>query len=152
MNHEVVYLEEKLVAGITVRTSNNDSDMTKIIGGAWKRFFENGVYESINNKKNGNTIGLYTNYENEVYGNYDLMICCEILGEREISNEINVKRISKGKYAKFSVRGDAQKAVAQCWTEIWSMNLDRKYSFDFEEYKVANGMEDAEIDIYISIN
>lgn len=32
------------------------------------------------------------------------------------------------------------------------MNLDRKYSFDFEEYKGECDMDDAEINIYISIN
>lgn len=32
MNYEVVYLKEKIVAGITIRTSNNDPNMGKPIG------------------------------------------------------------------------------------------------------------------------
>ena len=78
MNYEVVYLKEKTVAGITIRTSNSDPNMAKAIGETWQEFFANNVYASIPNKKNYNSIGLYTNYEDKVNGEYDLIVCCEI--------------------------------------------------------------------------
>lgn len=152
MNYEIVYLKEKAVAGITIRTSNSDPCMSKIIGEAWQKFWENNIYESISNKENNNSIGLYTNYENEVNGEYDLMVCCEIYKKENIPDCINVKEIEEGKYAKFVVKGNPQKAVAEFWNELWLMNLDRKYSFDFEEYKGDYKNDDAEVDIYISIN
>lgn len=43
--------------------------------------------------KNKNTIGLYTNYENNVNGAYDVMICCEISSEENLSNEIQIKKL-----------------------------------------------------------
>ena len=49
MNYEVVYLKEKTVAGITIRTSNNDPNMAKVIGETWQKFFEE-WYLSINFK------------------------------------------------------------------------------------------------------
>ena len=151
MNYEVVYLKEKIVAGITIRTSNNDPNMAKTIGETWQSFFVGGIYKSISNKENDNSIGLYTNYEDKVNGAYDLMVCCEILKE-DLPTEINVKRIPEGKYAKFAIKGHVVKAVAECWSKIWVMDLDRKYSFDFEEYVSGYEMDYAEINIYISIN
>jgi predicted transcriptional regulator YdeE len=152
MNYEVVYLKEKTVAGITIRTSNNDPNMAKAIGETWQKFFVEGVYQSISNKENDNSIGLYTNYEDKVKGAYDMMVCCEISKEENLPSGIDVKKIAEGKYAKFVAKGHVQKAVAECWTKIWSMDLNRKYSFDFEEYISGCEMDNAEINIYISIN
>ena len=152
MNYEVVYLKEKTVDGITIRTSNNDPNMAKTIGETWQSFFVGGIYKSISNKENDNSIGLYTNYEDKINGAYDVMVCCEISKEENLLTEINVKRIPEGKYAKFVTKGHAEKAVAECWSKIWLMDLDRKYSFDFEEYVSGCEMDNAEINIYISIN
>ena len=151
MDYEVVYLKEKIVAGITIRTSNNDPNMAKVIGETWHQFFAGGVYQSILNKKNDNSIGLYTNYQDKVKGTYDVMACCEVSKE-DLSSEIEVKKIAENKYAKFVAKGHMEKAVAECWTKIWAMDLDRKYSFDFEEYVSGSEMDNAEINIYISIN
>ena len=49
-------------------------------------------------------------------------------------------------------KGHIEKEVAECWAKIWAMDLDRKYSFDFEEYVSGSEMDNAEINIYISIN
>jgi len=152
MNYEVVFLKEKTVAGITIRTSNNDPNMARVIGETWQNFFVGGIYKSISNKENENSIGLYTNYEDKVNGTYDMMVCCEITKEENLPTKINVKRIPEGKYAKFVTKGHIEKAVAECWSKIWTIDLDRKYSFDFEEYVSGCEMDNAEINIYISIN
>jgi len=152
MTYEIVYLKEKIVAGLIVRTSNGDANMTKVIGETWKSFFEEGIYQTIMNKKNENTIGLYSNYENKVNGEYDVVVCCEVSKEEKFPEGIQVRKIEKGKYAKFKIKGHVQEAVWEFWNKLWEMNLDRKYSFDFEEYKGGTEMKDSEIDIYISIN
>lgn len=152
MNYEVVYLKEKIVAGIIIRTSNNDPNMAQVIGETWQSFFVGGVYKSISNKENNNSIGLYTNYEDKVKGTYNVMVCCEITKAENLPTEINVKRIPEGKYAKFVIKGHIGKAVAECWSKIWAIDLDRKYSFDFEEYVSGCEIDNAEINIYISIN
>lgn len=152
MNYEVVYLEEKIVAGVVTRTSNNAPDMGNVIGKAWQSFFQGGVYSVIPNKKNKNTIGLYTNYEDKVNGEYDVMVCCEISNTENLSSEIHMKKIVKGKYAKFVVKGNTEEIVGKLWAEIWSMNLDRKYTFDFEEYIDRCENDEQEIHIYIAIN
>ncbi|MBP2642571.1 MAG: putative AraC family transcriptional regulator [Firmicutes bacterium] len=152
MNYEVVDVKEKIVAGLAIRTSNNDSNMAESIGYLWQKFFNDGVYQSISMKQNDNSIGLYTNYESDANGAYDMMVCCEIITPESLSMGVNTMSISAGKYAKFIVRGDVQKAVAEFWTKLWAMDLDRKYSCDFEEYQSGCEMSNAEIHIYISLN
>lgn len=151
MKYEVVTLSEKTVAGLKTRTSNADPTMTKTIGGLWQKFFTEGVYQSIPNKQNAHSIGLYTNYETNAHGAYDVMVCCEISSTENLPATINAQKIPAGNYAKFIVHGDVQKAVSEFWTKLWSMDLDRKYSCDFEEYQSSCDMSNAEIHIYISL-
>lgn len=152
MNYEVVELNEKIVAGLTARTSNNDENMTKVIGGLWQQFYTDKIYNSIMHKKNNCSIGLYSNYETDVNGKYDVTVCCEVSDAENLPVGVEVKTIPAGKYAKFIVRGHVQKAVAEFWAKLWSMNLDRRYGYDFEEYQGDSDMESCEIHMYISIN
>jgi len=150
MNYEIVQLEEKKVAGLRIRTSNQDPNMSKDIGLAWQSFFSEGIYHSIPGKKNNKSIGLYTNYENGVHGEYDVMICCEVADTESFGKNLSSEIISSGKYAKFIIQGHVQKIVPEFWMKLWSMDLDRKYGTDFEEYQ-GNDMENGEIHIYISL-
>lgn len=152
MNYEIVELNEKAVVGFAARTSNNDKNMTQVIGGLWQNFFKYGVYQSILNKQNNCSIGLYSNYENDVNGAYDVTVCCEVTKCEKMPIGAVVKTIPSGKYAKFVVRGHMQRAVAEFWTKLWSMDLDRKYTCDFEEYQSGGDLDNCEIHVYISIN
>lgn len=154
MDYEVVFLEERIVAGLKTSTRNSDPEMPAKIGSLWQSFFTDGVWRSIVNKKNGKTIGLYTNYEKGVDGLYDVFVCCEVTGLAGVSTQygIETSKIPAGKYARFVVRGDMQKDVVDFWQECWSMDLDRKFTGDFEEYQECGDMTDAEIHIYIALN
>ncbi|WP_088186761.1 GyrI-like domain-containing protein [Desulfosporosinus sp. FKA] len=152
MNYELVLLEAKKVAGFKIRTGNSDPNMSSSIGIAWQRFFAEGIYHSIPHKKNDKSLGLYTNYENGVSGAYDVMICCEVEDTVSLPENVQSEIITSGKYARFVIHGHVQKAVEEFWTKLWSMDLDRKYSCDFEEYQGGGDMENAEIHIYISLN
>ena len=145
MNYEVVNLEEKIVVGVSAITSNDDSKMGQVIGGLWGKLYEDGVNELIKNKVNEYAIGLYSDYEDDKY-------CVTVGNElsRLENEELTVKKIPSGKYAKFSIEGHMQKAVAEAWNKIWQMDLDRSYKADFEEYLNAD-YDNAKIDIYISL-
>jgi predicted transcriptional regulator YdeE len=151
MNYKIVTLEEKTVAGVKTRTSNSSPSMTQEIGRVWEKFYAEGVYASIPDKVNDNAIGLYTNYETDVTGAYDMVVCCEIGKQENLPDGLDVKVIPAGKYARFVVHGDS-KAVGNCWGEIWQTKLDRKFDCDFEEYQSGDDMENMEIHIYISLN
>ena len=65
-------------------------------------------------------------------------------------------QIPEGKYAKFIVIGNPEKAVGEFWNKFWEELADdfsdnRSYTYDFEEYIAGNDYENMEIHIYISI-
>ncbi len=145
MKYEIVNLDQKTVVGISGFTSNEDPRMQAVIGGLWERLYQGGVSAGIRNKVNEYAIGLYSDYSKDGY--------CVTVGNEvsEAENEdLAVKTIPAGKYAKFSVRGHMQKAVAEAWGEIWKLDLARSFAADFEEYRSADP-ENAEIDIYVSL-
>lgn len=145
MNYEIVNLEEKIIVGVSAITSNDDPKMGQVIGSLWGKLYEGGINEIIKNKVNEYAIGLYSDYEDNKY--------CVTVGN-EVSSveneELIVKKIPAGKYAKFSIEGHMQKAVAEAWNKIWQMDLDRSYKADFEEYLNAD-YDNAKINIYISV-
>ena len=152
MKYEIVELKEKVVAGIKIRTTNQNGKAIQDIGTAWEKLFSAGIYEDIPNKLNNKTIGLYTEYEGDYTKPYIFIAGAEIDKKAVIGQKIVSKVIPKGKYAKFVIIGDVKNSVGKAWQEIWSMNLKRKYTCDFEEYQNnSKDMQKQEIHIYIAI-
>ena len=152
MKYEIVEVEEKIVEGLEVKTTNENGKSIQDIANMWQTFFMQGIYEKIENKVNGKTIGLYTDYEKDYTKPYNFVACTEVSeNSKNMENRV-VKVIPKGKYAKFVIYGDVQNAVGQAWQEIWKMDLNRKYTCDFEEYQNnSNDMQNQEIHIYIAV-
>lgn len=145
MKYEVVNLEKKKIVGVSSVLSNSNPSMSEIIGGLWKTLYQEGVYETIQNKKNEHAIGLYSDYEGE---NYCATAGIEVT---HVQNpELSVKVIPAGRYAKFSIHGHMEREVAKAWEEIWKMDLERSFQGDFEEY-LNDDWEEADIDLYIGI-
>lgn len=152
MKYEIVELKEKVVAGIKIRTTNQNGKAIQDIGTTWKELFTDGIYENIPNKLNNKTIGLYTEYEGDYTKPYTFIAGAEINTKTVSRQKIVSKVIPKGKYAKFVIIGDVKNSVGQAWQEIWNMNLKRKYTCDFEEYQNnSKDMQKQEIHIYIAI-
>lgn len=165
MDYEIVNIGEKIVVGISKETTNQDGQAVKDIGESWKSFMGKGIYNSIKGKKNEKTIGLYTDYQGDFTNPYNFVACCEVnsdadkdinldeLNTNDAVGEIIISKIiPEGKYAKFIVVGDIQKAIGDFWAEFWQMDFDRTYISDFEEYQGNTYDDDKhEIHIYIGI-
>ena len=57
MDYEVVQLTEKQVAGLKIRTSNNDPQMGEKIGAIWQRFYGEGIEAALVGRENEKCIG-----------------------------------------------------------------------------------------------
>ena len=150
MEYEILNMEEKILVGLCGRTNNNAPDMPQVIGGLWTRFYGDGVYAAIPNKVSGKAIGLYSDYAADMNGDYDITVGCEVSAAEPVPDGCAVKRIPAGRYAKFIVKGDLHQAVADFWQALWSMDLDRSYGGDYEEYQNSD-MDQAEIHMYIGL-
>lgn len=148
MEYKVIELEEKLVSGIEVRTNNFSENVYEVIGGLWEKFYSE-TYNKIENKVNGRSLGIYTEYENDEKGDYTMMTACEISSSGK-NNDMIIKKIPAGKYAVFTIRGDVRTEVGKFWEQLWKMKLDRTFICDYEEY-CEGTMEDCLINIYIGI-
>ena len=145
MNYEIVNLEQKTVVGVSAITSNSDPKMNEVIGGLWEKLYQGGINATIKNKTNEYAIGLYSDYSNDQY--------CVTAGNKvsKLENDdLTVKIIPAGKYARFSIHGHMEKVVAKAWDEIWKMDLNRSFTGDFEEY-LNSDWDNADINIYIAL-
>ena len=145
MNYEIVNLDKKTIVGVSAVTSNEDPKMGEVIGGLWEKLYMGGVNAEIKNKINEYAIGLYSDYSN---GKYCVTAGNEV--SKAENDDLTVKTIPAGRYAKFSVHGHMEKAVAEAWGEIWTTELERSFTGDFEEY-LNSDWENADIDIYVAL-
>lgn len=150
MNYEIVNLEEKTVVGISARTNNSSPDMERIIGGLWNDFYQDGIYEKIENKTDFKALGLYYDYENGEGADYTALVGCRVNNADKLPENTVKTVIPQGKYARFIVKGNMQKAVSDFWQELWKMDIPRSFICDFEEYQNSD-FENAEIHIYIGL-
>ncbi len=156
MQYEMVVLEEKSVIGLMKKTTNQDGKALTDIGMVWQTFFGDQGYAAIPNKKNAKTIGLYTDYEGDFTAPYHFLACCETEKDTGVYGALVKRTIAAGKYAKFIVTGDVQRAVGAFWSELWQkadhLGFERGYTYDFEEYQnISEDMTNQEIHIYISV-
>jgi len=150
MNYEIATLKEKTVVGKSIRTTNENGQSMQDIGKMWQDFLGQGYYDIIANQATGKGIGLYTEYDSDASKPYTFMCCLEV--SNEDGTELETRRIRAGKYAKFTIKGNPMEAVGKAWQAIWSMDLDRKFSDDFEVYhNDSEDMENQTIDIYVSV-
>ena len=147
MNYEIVELKEKKIVGLNARINQKDPASQKTIGDLWQKIMTDGIEKTIKNRANEYAVGLYSNYDFEEMS-CDVTVGCEI--SENANPELSEKTILCGRYARFNVRGDVVKDVAQAWMDIWGMPLDRSFAGDFEEYvSVKDGV--AEVYIYIAL-
>lgn len=146
MSYECVRLDEKMIAGVSARTSNQDPRMGEIIGGLWQKLF---TLPPLPGRIGGNTYGVYSSYDNGTAGAYTVTAGVEVEAVSDCSAQ-TLLRIPAGDYAMFSAPGGPE-AAAGLWREIWSAPLDRAFTCDFEEYLAGPDGTPAEIRIYIAL-
>ena len=163
MKYEIVEIKEKTFAGFKTRVKD-DETMYEKISDLWKKLYSEKGAKNIENRINDNAIGVYYNYNNENGFEYDYLTGCEVKGiANEIPENMIKIEIPEGKYAKFIITGNPEKAVGEFWNKFWKelskdFSDNRRYTYDFEEYITKDNYEisgesyeNMEIHIYISI-
>ncbi len=144
-----INLTNKIITGLKIRTKNSDEmnpDVAKI-GVLWQSFF----LDIVPTLKETNVpmYGVYTNYESDAMGKFDVLVGVENL---PISDELSSVTLKEGKYLCFESKGEMPQAVIGTWGEIWNYFSDenckekRAYGTDFELY-----LSQSEAEIYIGV-
>ena len=142
------------IIGIFVRTTNENQQAATDIGALWNTFITENILGKIPNKVNNTVYSVYTDYESDYTKPYTTILGCKVENLDNIPEGMVSITIDGGVYAKCVVKGDLTKGVVYNeWLKIWEMNVDRKYTTDFEVYdERTQNPTDAEVAIYIAIN
>jgi predicted transcriptional regulator YdeE len=151
---ETEKLEKFYVIGISVRTTNENGKAGIDIPELWNKFMSENLIEKIPNKIDNTIYCIYTEYEKDYTKPYTTILGCKVSSIENIPNEMVAKTFENENYRKFVAKGNIlQGMVFGEWTKIWNTEIDRKYSADFEVYgEKAQNPENAEVDIYVSLN
>ena len=145
--------ELKLI-GIALRTINQQemNPTTARIPGLWGRFFQEQIADKIPNKTSlDSTIAVYTKYESDHTGPYDLIVGREVNSLSSIPEGMTGVTILAGKYLRFTANGPMPKTLIDSWIYIWNYfsktsNHQRSYTTDYEVHEAND-----RVDIYIAI-
>lgn len=134
--------------GINVRTTNANEmqSETAKIAGLWDTFWRIAAPKM---SAQGAVYGVYTHYESDHTGAFDVIACADFLTPQDIPKEIPAVQtvLPAGKYLVFAATGEMPQTVINLWGEIWHYFSDnncphqRAYTTDFEHYKGAHDVE-----------
>lgn len=151
MNYELINLKAKKVAGLTIRTTNEDMKCIKDMEVLWGRFYGENIPQKLNEIAGAVSYGVYNNYESDITKPYDYTAAMDVLSDNQ-DEGVSVIDIPAGKYALFSAKGDMVKIVGELWQTIWEADLQRTFECDFESYTVGEaGLSETLVEIYISV-
>lgn len=138
------HVDSFTVTGLSIRTKNSDefNTQTAKLPNLWQQFYSSNPFP------NTTIFGVYSGYESDVNGSYD--VTAGTVSNNQSAEKSAVK-INSGNYLVFQCKGPMPQTVIQTWQRIWDyFTLDSPYQrcfmTDFEEYK--NGDELA---IYIGV-
>ena len=162
MSFKTTSKEEIKVIGVELKTTNQNNQAAIQIPQFWQKFYAQNIKDQIPNnpsprwlriinKIDDEILGLYIDYEGDFTKPYSFVICCKVSSLENIPNGMVGKTIPASKYAVFNSKGKFPESLLKTWQDIWTSNLDRTYTGDFEIYKQNfSATQNPKIDVYIA--
>ncbi len=146
--------ELRHVAGLATRTTNaEEMQPSKArIPVLWGQFAgENWVERLGQQGAFGPTLSVYSAYESDVSGSYQILIGREVAGSSAVASPLQRVDVPPGQYFVFNCSGPLPGAVIEGWRAVWGFferpdALRRAYSADFEVY-----LEPERVEIWIAV-
>jgi len=134
MDSQIITLEEFNVAGVSVRTTNQNGQSKKDIGQLWSRFISESIASKVADKVNGDIYCIYTDYESDYMGAYTAILGFKVDSVGNIAEGLITKTIPACSYQPFISMGKLPESVLNTWKYIWESGIKRKYLADFDVY------------------
>jgi len=140
------------LAGITVRTTNQNGQSIKDIGELWTRFMSGGLLTQIEARITDDIYCAYTDYETDHTGFYTTLLGCKVSSLDDQPGGMSGITVPAGKYHVYSLSGKFPENVHQAWVEIWNSDIKRAYTVDFDCYGAnAKSFAETEVKIYLAV-
>ena len=141
--------EAKHIVGLATRTTNTaeSSPSTAKIPLLWGRFTNEHWSERLEEiGAFGPTIAVYSAYESDVSGSYQLLVGRQMRDSRPVSPPLQIVAAAQGAYLAFRCSGPLPQAVIDGWRDVWAYFARgdapaRAYTFDFEVYPDRGSVE-----------
>ncbi|HEV8382203.1 MAG TPA: GyrI-like domain-containing protein [Gemmatimonadales bacterium] len=134
--------EPKRIVGLATRTTNAaESDpSTAQIATLWEQFTRGRWSEQLEDfGAFGPTMAVYSAYESDVTGSYQLLVGRQVRDSRPVSAPLQVVLTARGSYLVFRCSGPLPQAIMDGWRDVWACFARdnapaRAYTTDFEIY------------------
>lgn len=132
---EQIAVSRFCVAGIAVRTTNENGQSAKDIPLLWEKFFSENIAATIPDRESDAVYCVYTDYESDFTKPYTTFLGCRVADLNHVPGHLAVAFIGDGPYTLKTASGElSEGAVLEAWTGIWNGDLPRAYTSDFEVY------------------
>jgi len=150
---ESVTLTPVTIAGIFVRTINQNQQAAVDIALLWQRFFTENVAAKLPNRISDDMYCVYTEFDGDFTQPYTTLIGFPVEGHHEIPEGMKSVQIEGGQYYKSTVKGRLSDGIViNEWNKIWQSDMHRTYKTDFELYPARSvNLDYAEIDIFVGL-
>jgi predicted transcriptional regulator YdeE len=138
--------------GISVRTTNQNGQAEKDIDELWCRFMDDNILLQIVDRLSDEVYCVYTDYETDHNGFYTVVLGCRVNSLDNIPVGLISLIVAPGTYSRYTAKSWVSGRVAQTWQHIWSSNLNRKFTTDFDVYGIkTQNPEDSRVEIYVGV-
>ncbi len=150
MQHILADQDSFFVAGIAVRTTNQNARARKDIGDLWTKFMSEDIQSKISDRYSDDLYCVYTDYETDHTGWYTAVIGCRVT---DAGNDgMFVALVPSGSYKVYKPEGKFPDCVANTWMQIWEDGANRNYLADYDMYKAGTkSFEETETEIHIGV-
>ncbi|HEX3000972.1 MAG TPA: GyrI-like domain-containing protein [Methanoregula sp.] len=140
------------VIGIARRTSNAEAG--DAIPACWQAFLVNNAPARIPHRVNPPVMyAVYTDYEKDWTAPYTYLLGCGVTRADKVPEGMEVCHIPAQTYAVFRAKGRMPDEIVAVWANVWSSDLPRTYTYDFEVYdKRFTRPVAKEADIYVAVD
>ena len=141
------------LVGISVRTTNQNGQAMKDIGGLWNWFISEQVLQQVVNRLSDDIYCVYTDYESDKDGYYTTVLGCQVATKDNIPEGLICITVPPGNYNRYVAKGALSQAVGETWQQIWTSDIDRKYMADFDVYgERSQSQDDGEVEVFVGVN
>jgi predicted transcriptional regulator YdeE len=129
------------VIGLFVRTTNavEMSGNAGKIGPLWSQFMHGGAEAIPGVIEKGTVYAVYTHYESDETGAYDLILGRSVQLEQQVPVNMKAVHIPTARYLVFSAADGSPDAIKAAWMSVYRYFADhsgqrRAFTFDFEQH------------------
>ncbi len=140
------------IAGISVRTTNQNGQSAVDIGRLWQRFFSESIVSKVPNKVSEELYCVYTDYESDHTGAYTTVLGYQVQKGTKVPDNLALVRIPAGTYRRYTSEGKLPECLLATWQHIWQTAADRNFVADFDIYgPEAQDWDNARVETFLSI-